>query len=253
MTYTFYWIEHFEKDMFKKWMLCCLLFYGSCVPKLCRAENSSAPELVKKIAYLELREQYHIHYYRPSDIHEHLPVFRKYAQECSSIVELGVRNIVSTWGFLLGLAESPHPQRSYIGVDIGRATADILALAHRLTTENGISFQFWEKNDMDIEIAETDLLMVDTLHTYAHLTYELEKFSPKIRSYIIIHDTSHTFEYRDCLSYTGDYSEYPPSIDRSKHGLWPAVVDFLHRHPEWSLHERHLNNNGLTVLKRRSD
>ena len=33
-------------------------------------------------------------------------------------------------------------------------------------------------------------------------------------------------------------------------GLWPAVEDFLEKHPEWVLHERYTNNNGLTILKR---
>ena len=200
--------------------------------------------------YRDLIKQYDLHHQRPADINEHLPTLRRYAAECSSAVELGIRNIVSSWGIFLGLAESQSAHKSYLGVDIGRPEEDRFKLAEKLTTENGIHFQFWEKNDMHIDIEETDLLMIDTLHTYAHLTYELETFSPKIRKYIIMHDTSETFEYRDCLSYQGDHSEYPAFINRTKKGLWTAVMDFLERHPEWKLHERYTNNNGLTVLKR---
>jgi len=55
---------------------------------------------------------------------------------------------------------------------------------------------------------------------------------------------------RDGDDYFGDYSEYPAEYDRTKRGLWPAVQDFLQRHPEWSLYERHFNNHGFTILRR---
>jgi hypothetical protein len=38
----------------------------------------------------------------PSDINEHLPTLYKYACECDSILELGVRGCVSSWAFLMG-------------------------------------------------------------------------------------------------------------------------------------------------------
>jgi hypothetical protein len=33
-------------------------------------------------------------------------------------------------------------------------------------------------------------------------------------------------------------------------GLWPAIEEFLKNNPNWILHERFTNNNGLTILKR---
>jgi len=51
-------------------------------------------------------------------------------------------------------------------------------LAKRLSLGNGIAFEFWQANDMDVDIHSADMLFIDTLHTYCHLTYELEKFSP---------------------------------------------------------------------------
>jgi len=38
----------------------------------------------------------------PSDINEHLPTLKKYAEECSHITEMGVRWVVSTYGLLMG-------------------------------------------------------------------------------------------------------------------------------------------------------
>lgn len=42
---------------------------------------------------------------RQSDINEHLPTLRAYAAQCTSVAEMGVRGIVSTWALLKGLAE----------------------------------------------------------------------------------------------------------------------------------------------------
>jgi hypothetical protein len=222
-----------------------------CVAIICLSILLSFSSLLgEESGYLNLVEQFSIHHRRESDINEHLPTLRRFAAECSSIVELGVRNVVSTWGLLLGLAESPHGEKIYTGVDIAWPEQTVHQLAEKLSRENGISFRFWHENDMNIDIDETDLLMIDTLHTYVHLTYELEKFSPKIRKYIIMHDTSDITEYRDCPSYQGDHSEYPLNIRRTKKGLWPAVIDFLEQHPEWSICQRYTNNYGLTILKR---
>lgn len=185
-----------------------------------------------------------------SDIHEHIPVLKNLAEECSSTIEIGVRSMVSTWGILQGLAENNHLDKSYLGIDIALPPLNTLATAERLAHQNGIAFQFWQVNDMHIEIEETDLLFIDSLHTYCHLTYELEKFSPFVTKYIAMHDTSFPWSYMDDDSYRGDYSEYPTWYDRTKRGLWPAVEDFLKRHPEWTLHKRLLNNHGFTILRR---
>ncbi len=187
-----------------------------------------------------------------SDINEHLPLLRYLAKDCSSVVEIGLKNMVSSWGLLQGLSESSAPTRSYLGIDIARPPYEIIREAVALAKANEIDFHFWLKNDMHAEIEPADMLFIDSLHTYCHLTYELEKFSPKILKYIAMHDTSEPWGDVNDPGYTGDYSEYPVQIDRTKSGLWTAVEDFLTRHPEWTLLERRYNNHGFTVLKRRS-
>ena len=37
-----------------------------------------------------------------SDINEHVPTLKKFAEECEHITEMGVRAAVSTFGFLMG-------------------------------------------------------------------------------------------------------------------------------------------------------
>lgn len=196
----------------------------------------------------KLKQEYDFHCQEISDIYEHIPLLCNLCMECSSAIEIGVKNVVSTWGILQGLSESLLTPRSYVGIDLVMPEDNKLKRAKKLAEGNEISFQFLQANDMEIDIEPTDLLFIDSLHTYCHLTYELEKFSPKIQKYIAMHDTS--WGDIDDPQYTGDYSEYPAEFDRSKKGLWRAVEDFLSRHPEWSLQARYHNNYGFTILTR---
>ena len=40
------------------------------------------------------------------------------------------------------------------------------------------------------DIDETDLLFIDSQHTEARLRSELSKFAPRVRRYIVMHDTA---------------------------------------------------------------
>ena len=202
----------------------------------------------------ELQQMYQYHCANPSDINEHVPVLKDLAQECSSVMEIGIRSMVSSWGIFQGLSESSAKKRNYIGIDLNYPPLDTLCKAASLAQSNGIFFQFLAVNDMQLaeeNIASVDMLFIDSLHTYCHLTYELEKFSPKVGKYIAMHDTSAPWGNVEDTEYQGDYSEYPAHYDRTKKGLWPAVENFLKNHPEWELKERRFNNHGLTVLKRK--
>ncbi|NGX36955.1 MAG: hypothetical protein K1000chlam2_00101 [Chlamydiae bacterium] len=212
------------------------------LPKTTYSSEISAQE--------QLYTQYEYFCRTPSDIQGHIPVLRGLAAECSSVVEIGLRGMISTWGILQGLSESMASSRTYIGIDIASPSLENLQLAKELATTNGISFFFWKKNNLKVKISPVEMLFIDSLHTYCHLTYELEKFSPKISKFIVMHDTSAPWGDADDTQYQGDYSEYPSFIDRSKRGLWAAVEDFLTRHPEWMLYERRFNHHGLTILKR---
>ncbi len=197
-----------------------------------------------------LQEQYEKGCSQPSDINEHLPQLRELAKECQSVTELGVRGMISTWAILQGLSESPYIPHSYRGVDLVCPPLNTFYLANNLAEMHQISFQFIEGNDFDIDIENTDMLFIDTWHTYRHLTYELEKFSPKVNKFITMHDTSDPYGTEDEPFYVGVMPEYPSHINPHKKGLWMAVEDFLLGHPEWRLKARYLNNHGFTVLER---
>lgn len=232
----------FNQSAYTGLMLLCGIFFTT--PGYSQ-ENSYAKN--------ELKRQYEFHCNYPSDINEHVSVLKALAQECNSAVEIGVRSLVSTWGILEGLAENGKTNNSYIGIDLAFPPAQKLALTKSLAEANGIDFTFWPVNDMYIDLEPVDLLFIDSLHTYCHLSFELEALSKRVRKYICMHDTSPPWENVDDTEYHGNYSEYPEWIDRTKRGLWAAVVDFLDRHPEWSLYERKTNNHGFTILVRNDE
>jgi hypothetical protein len=39
-------------------------------------------------------------------------------------------------------------------------------------------------------------------------------------------------------------------VDEINKGLRPAIDEFLNNNKEWILKERHINNNGLTILEK---
>jgi hypothetical protein len=188
----------------------------------------------------------------PGDIHEHLKHLRRLSSECDSVLELGVRGMVSTYGILAGLDKSKASNKRYIGVDLFFPPIATLSKLEKNARKSNISFLFILKDDAFLDPIEVDMLFIDTLHTYAQLTFELEKFSPFVKKYITMHDTDAPWGFEDePAPYGNDKSHYPSWVDRDKRGLLAAADDFLVRHPEWELAERYTNCHGFTVFKRR--
>jgi cephalosporin hydroxylase len=172
----------------------------------------------------------------PSDINEHLATLKDYASKCSSVTEMGVRWVVSTWALLAGSPkwltsyDIQHP--SIYGVDMNEV--------HRAARRAGIAFNFYQRDVLELEsIDPTDLLFIDTLHTYGQLVLELEKFSGYVSKYIILHDTT-TF---------GRVNEIDDGS--CKQGIRTAMEEFLVRkRGAWKIEQDFTNNNGLTILTR---
>jgi hypothetical protein len=189
-----------------------------------------------------------------SDIYEHVPVLRDYASEVSSIAEFGVRGTNnSTHGLIKGLSESrAEGKKSYFGVDIKEVT---ILYMKDIAESLGIDFSFIVHDSATVDMPEVDLLFIDSWHVYGHLKRELQNNHTKVKKYIIMHDTTSDEWYGEPIRMGWNVKEQAeksgyPEEEVSK-GLWPAVEEFLQAHPEWTLKERRVNNNGLTVLARR--
>ena len=48
----------------------------------------------------KIQENFNFYCQQPSDINQHLPTLKRYSDQCEVVVEMGVRNVVSTWAFL---------------------------------------------------------------------------------------------------------------------------------------------------------
>lgn len=186
----------------------------------------------------------------PSDINEHLPTLANYASECTHVTECGVRSVVSSYAFAAALVG--RPGTTLVQVD-PMSHPNILAFGTECARE-GLSVVFHNQSDLDCPLAETDLLFIDTWHVYGQLKRELARWHPYVRSYLILHDTTvdewdgETVRVGWNAEAQSRHSGIP--VDEIRKGLWPAVEEFLQAHPEWRLRERHVHNNGLTVLER---
>jgi hypothetical protein len=176
-----------------------------------------------------------------SDINEHIQTLYDFAKECNHVTEMGVRWVSSTWALVY-----TNPKK-IISYDIIRDQNidEVISLCE----EYNINYSFEEKDVLNIEIEDTDLLFIDTLHTYNQLISELEIHSEKVKKYIILHDTE-TFGEKDELIYN-HASEKIKLKSSTKKGLMNAIKDFLVTPlgEKWEIYKHYTNNNGLTVLK----
>ena len=182
-----------------------------------------------------------------SDINEHLPTLYRYSLECESILECGVRGVVSSWAFLYGLLHNNKVNKKLILNDT--IECDITELLSQ-----GVNIEYHWINDLELNIDPVDLTFIDTWHVYGQLKRELEKFKLITNKYIILHDTTIDAEYGETIRLSCNSIEQSKltgiPVEEINKGLWPAIEEFLSTHQDWILHERFTNNNGLTVLKK---
>jgi hypothetical protein len=187
----------------------------------------------------------------PSDINEHLATLYAYTKKCTSVVECGVRDVVSSYSFAAGLVGTPG--NSYTMIDPYKS-ASIDPFLEMCAKEH-VAARFREESDTECEPVETDMLFIDTWHVYGHLKRELAHWHSHVRKYIALHDTTvdevdgESIRMRADTAAQSRQSGYPEEEIRK--GLGPAIAEFLEAHPEWVVEAKHTHNNGLTVLARR--
>ena len=208
---------------------------------------------------MELDEKYLYVCNTPSDINEHLPILYEYSRKCESVLELGVRNAVSSFAFIKGLSENNLDKRTLISCDIVKISKVYTqTLIKDFCEEYDINYTFLLKKDLDIiipdEVSQTDITFIDTWHIYGQLKRELAKFAPITKKYIIMHDTEldkilgETIRSRWNAEKQSLESGFP--IDEIKCGLGKAIDEFLDDNKVWVNDYEVPNNNGLTILKR---
>lgn len=165
----------------------------------------------------------------PSDINEHLPMLSFLASQCDHVTEFGVRTGASTLAFLHALQGKRDARlRSY---DIN----DDFGVYKAMAPHTSANWVFTCRSTLDIpKIAPTDLLFIDTLHTYAQVRAELALHGDRAMRWIAFHDT-------ETFGLVGD--------DEGE-GIDAAITEWLCSRPEWRIVYRTHRNNGLTVIER---
>jgi len=178
--------------------------------------------------------------FKSGDINEHLPTLRDYVSKVNHVTEMGVRHGASTIAIGAG---NPKIMVSYDIVGRGA-----MRKVTNLLEQSDIDFKFVLGDILKLEIDETDMLFIDTLHTYNQLSQELLLHEGKVKKYIILHDTV-SFAETDEVIYP-HASHIVKGMKKGKAGLMNAVKDFLKGNKNWELEKHFTNNNGLTVLRR---
>ena len=171
------------------------------------------------------------------DMWEHFPTLRRLASECQSVVEMGVRGGCSAYALAAGLEMSQAKDKWMLYLDINACQNPKL---EELVKSAGFKIEFAQVDSRTIELAECDLLFIDTLHTYGQLSTELTLHHTKAKKYIVMHDVEAPWGYQN------EIADGSP-----KEGLQAAINDFLDSHPMWQTLEWHKNCHGLCVLGRR--
>lgn len=160
------------------------------------------------------------------ELHYHLPVLKRWATGLSHLTEMGTRNVTSTWGLL---AAKP---KKLVSIDWDHPTFRIpeeaLNQVGAMAKQADIVFEFVRGNTLDLEIEPTDLLFIDTWHTYEQFLLELLLHSNQVRKYIVAHDTN-----EQCFP-----------------GMSCAIEDFTNLNPHWKLVSYYENFPGTSVLER---
>jgi hypothetical protein len=163
----------------------------------------------------------------PSDINEHLPLFNILAKSCDHITEFGVRWGTSSTAWL----NNSVVLRAY-DIKAFPEAVELFSEAEKANKDAKLIIS----STLDLtSIEPTDLLFIDSRHTYDQCKKEL-RFAPLVKKYLVFHDTV-TF------GTVGEDGEV---------GLLPAIHEFLENNQEWTIMEVRNNCNGLMILTRRN-
>lgn len=236
--YLFGWNESNYTQPSAHWTDFHFLKYSSQAPRQIYAHS---PTLQSR--YLELC-------HHCSDINEHLPTLAAYASLCRHITECGVRGAISSYAIATSLVETPGAQLIQVDPETSPGSERFRIHCER----QGLPVTFYQQSDLECPMEQTDLLFIDTWHVYGHLKRELARWHSHVSKFILLHDTEVDKWRGETLRIGGNPHALSLSSgipqEEIQRGLWPAVLEFLSAHPEWTLREQYTNCNGLTVLAR---
>jgi hypothetical protein len=182
---------------------------------------------------------------RPRDLDLHLPKLRELAGQVAHVTEFTKRR-ESTVGLAAGRPQiliSYQKERDPLNKLLHAAVQADADVARALSSTGGknpkaiATFASHEGADsLAVEqIAETDLLFIDSVHHADRLWAELEKHGGQVRRYLVVRGTQ-------AFGERAEGGNGP--------GLMPALRRWMRERPEWSVVYHSVEQYGLTVLSR---
>jgi len=177
---------------------------------------------------------------QPTAMAPHLPRLRALAAGLSLAVEFGVKRAASSSALLLSAARVI----SYDLVDTPHA---------RHLAQICPTWDYRLEDSRTADVPPCDLLLLDSLHTYAQVQAELIAHGDQVRKFLVFHDVI-TFGVIGANGDTGVHSwQYEPgqSVPLEHLGIRPAIDELVIRDPSWRLAASYTDSHGLLVLERR--
>ena len=113
------------------------------------------------------------------------PTLLECARECTTITEFGIFKGCGLATF------SSLPNKKVIGYDITLDLVSPIIDDIRRLIPKSTELIIRKGNTLDIDIEQTDMLFVDTVHRYDHVKKELIRHSERVNKYIVIHDVNY--------------------------------------------------------------
>jgi hypothetical protein len=166
-----------------------------------------------------------------SKIVAHLPFLEYLASQCLHITDFGTGDAHGTCALLAGCR--------------GKVESYDLKCSQQVDYLDSIRihipcpWRFYEISTVDptINIEPTDMLLIDSLHTYGQVKLELMMHAASVNRWLVFHET---------------FSQGETSMDvPGQLGIKPAIREFLAKHPEWQQVYEVPFNHGLLLLEKK--
>jgi len=163
-----------------------------------------------------------------SDVFLHCPMIKELASRCQHVTELGLNS--------LGICVSVMAGQPSTFIAYGKNKEKVDEIIKEIPDDVGRTHLKIRAGDsLKIQIEETEMLIIDTYHTYSQLNNELLKHAGNATKYIVI-ISSYAFALR--------------GEDGSSPGVMDAVVEFVAKNDRWEIIYNERKNNGMLVLQR---
>ena len=181
-----------------------------------------------------------------------------YLDELSNLASLDGVNTITEFGIFQGHSITAFLRgnpKKIIGYDIetDKIEYDVLK---KFAQEKNIELQIHNGNCLNINIEETDLLFLDSIHYYEHVQKELDLHASKVKKYIVVHDVNYPYDKQVLVwRYVSDGSKRPTSelipATAKYRKVRQAVEEFIKQNKQWNLYKDINEKSGMMILCRK--